>query len=208
SAARGPQVEDGDDVAGADAAQRAGGAADADIDRRRHVPEQLEPGGHLLELERNAQPALDGLLAGDDHPEQHCQAERQYLQSEVLERPCEHAPRQRHVICTCCAGARSSRCSTSDRNRARNESASRPRSIWPSTTIEIRPVSSETTIATASFSSVRPIAARCRDPSSLLNFGLTVSGRKHAAAATRSSCTITAPSCSGEVGRKMLCNKS
>ena len=38
------------------------------------------------------------------------------------------------------------------------------------------------------------LAARCRDPSSLLNFGFTVSGRKHAAAAARSPCTITAPS--------------
>ena len=66
------------------------------------------------------------------------------------------------------------------------------------------PVSSDTTIATASFSSVRPMAARCREPSSLLSFGLTVSGRKQAAAATRSSCTITAPSCSGDDGWKML----
>ena len=34
----------------------------------------------------------------------------------------------------------------------------------------------------------------------MLSFGLTVSGRKHAAAATRSSCTMTAPSCSGDDG--------
>ena len=86
--------------------------------------------------------------------------------------------------------------------------AVRPRSICPSTTMETLPVSSDTTIATESFSSVRPIAARCRDPSSLLNFGFTVSGRKQAAAAMRSSCTMTAPSCSGDWGRKMLCSRS
>ena len=64
----------------------------------------------------------------------------------------------------------------------------------PSSTSEIIPVSSDTTTATESFSSVRPIAARCRDPSSRLRRGLTVSGRKHAAAAIRSSWMITAPS--------------
>ena len=105
-------------------------------------------------------------------------------------------------------GVLSRRCSTSARSRARSSSLSSPRSIWPSTTIEMLPVSSDTTIATASFSSVRPIAARWREPSSLLNFGFTVSGRKQAAAATRSSCTMTAPSCSGDVGWKMLSSRS
>ena len=41
-------------------------------------------------------------------------------------------------------------------------------------TSEITPVSSETTMATASFSSVMPRAARCRDPSSRLKRGLIV----------------------------------
>ena len=72
----------------------------------------------------------------------------------------------------------------------------------PVDTIEMLPVSSDTTMATESFSSVRPMAARWREPSSLLSFGFTVSGRKQAAAATRSSCTITAPSCSGDDGWK------
>ena len=60
------------------------------------------------------------------------------------------------------------------------------------------PVSSETTRATASHSSVNPIAARCRVPSSRLTRGLTVSGRKHAAAAIRDSWMMIAPSCSGD----------
>ncbi len=42
----------------------------------------------------------------------------------------------------------------------------------PSSTIEIHPVSSETTTATASFSSVRPIAARCRVPEVLAEPGI------------------------------------
>ena len=38
--------------------------------------------------------------------------------------------------------------------------------------------------------------------------GLTVSGRKHAAAATRFSCITTAPSCSGELGWKIVTSRS
>ena len=56
-------------------------------------------------------------------------------------------------------------------SRARSRSASMSRSMSPSITSEITPVSSDTTIATASFSSVTPIAARCRDPSSRLSVG-------------------------------------
>ena len=39
---------------------------------------------------------------------------------------------------------------------------------------------------------------------SRLTSGFTDSGRKHAAAATRSPCTMTAPSCSGEPGWKIV----
>ena len=46
----------------------------------------------------------------------------------------------------------------------RSSSGSGPRSMVPSSTSEIIPFSSDTTTATESFSSVRPIAARCRDP--------------------------------------------
>ena len=73
---------------------------------------------------------------------------------------------------------------------------------------QICPVSSDTTIAAASLSSVSPIAARCRVPSSRLTRGLTVSGRKQAAAATRSSWRMTAPSCSGEPGWKIVTSRS
>ena len=70
------------------------------------------------------------------------------------------------------------------------------------------PVSSDTTMATASFSSVRPIAARWRVPSSRDTLGFTESGRKQAAAAMRSPWTITAPSCSGDATWKMLASRS
>ena len=49
---------------------------------------------------------------------------------------------------------------TRDVSRARKRSTSRSRSMAPSRTSEIPPVSSETTIATESFSSVTPRAAR------------------------------------------------
>ena len=60
----------------------------------------------------------------------------------------------------------------------RSTPASRSRVIRPSRTSEILPSSSDTTITTASVSSVRPIAARWRVPSVLLTFGLVVSGRR------------------------------
>src|SRR5262249_31333448 len=161
----------------------------------------------LLQLERRAEPALDRLLARDVHPQHQRDGDRQQLQPEMTERP-DHVP---HVYCTRDSPLRAGparRCSTSDRSRGRSSSVPRPRSIWPSKTSEPFPASSETTTATASFSSVRPMAARWREPSSLLILGLIVSGRKQAAAATRSFCTIAAPSCNGDVRWKMLSSRS
>jgi len=69
------------------------------------------------------------------------------------------------------------------------------------------PVSSDTMTATASVSSV----TRCRrDAVSHLGGEHRVHrhGRKHAAAATRSRCTITAPSCSGALGRNRVASRS
>jgi hypothetical protein len=74
--------------------------------------------------------------------------------------------------------------------------------------MEMSPLSSDTITATASFSSVRPMAARCRVPSSRLRAGCTVSGRKQDAAATRPSWMMTAPSWSGALGWKMLTSRS
>ncbi len=82
------------------------------------------------------------------------------------------------------------------------------RSIRPSRTSEIQPVSSETTTASASFSSVRPMAARCLVPRSLLRRGFTVSGRKQAAAEMRFSWMITAPSWSGDPAWKIVTSRS
>ena len=83
-----------------------------------------------------------------------------------------------------------------------------PRDMCPSVAMEIRPVSSDTTTATASFSSVRPIAARCRVPRSTPTDGLTVSGRKHDAAAILFSWMMTAPSCSGPLVWKIVTSRS
>src|SRR5262249_55538912 len=149
---------------------------------RRHVTGQLHVGRLLLQLERNAQAAFDGLFARHGHPQHQRDAKRQGLQADVAK-----GPEAFHEYWTSARGADARRCSTSERRRTRSASPVRPRSIWPSTTIEMMPVSSDTTIAIASFSSVNPIAARWREPSSFASFGFTVSGRKHAAAATRSS---------------------
>ena len=88
---RGVQIEHGDDVAGADAAERAGCAAHADVHGGGHVAEQLEAGRHLRQLERHAQAALDGLFAGDDHPQQQREPDRQHLEPGIAERPRDDA---------------------------------------------------------------------------------------------------------------------
>ena len=64
----------------------------------------------------------------------------------------------------------------------------------------IAPVSSETITAIASVSSVIPMPARCLVPICVESTGFIDSGRKQAAAASRSFCMITAPSCSGALG--------
>jgi hypothetical protein len=81
-------------------------------------------------------------------------------------------------------------------------------SIAPADATEIVPVSSETSTTAQSLSSVIPMAARCRVPSCLEIKGFSESGRKHPAAATRDPSIITAPSCSGDPGRKIETSKS
>jgi hypothetical protein len=78
----------------------------------------------------------------------------------------------------------------------------------PPDTTEMIPVSSDTTTASASVSSVTPMAARWRLPSWRDSSGFTVSGRKQAAAATRLPCRMTAPSWSGVPGLKTLTSRS
>src|SRR6185436_19494499 len=192
-------------VAGRDAAERAGRPSHADVNGGGRLALDFEALWELLQFERRAKPALDDLLARDRHPHRDADAERQHFQAEVPERP------DRPHVSSALASAgftRARRWRINDRRRARSPSTSKPRSIWPSTTTEMMPVSSDTTMAMASFSSVRPIAARCRDPSSLLRRGLIVSGRKQAAAATRSFCTMTAPSWSGDFGWKIASSRS
>ena len=86
----------------------------------------------------------------------------------------------------------------SARRRARSVSAREAPLDLPVDHDEMLPVSSDTTMATRRFlrSARWRRGAATRAPCS--SFGFTVSGRKQAAAATRSSWTITAPSCSGD----------
>src|SRR6185369_1877524 len=80
----------------------------------------------------------------------------------------------------------------------RNATGSRLLVIFPPETNEIEPVSSDTTITSASTSSVRPMAALCLVPSSLATSGLCVRGRKQPACVSLPCWIITAPSCMGE----------
>src|ERR1700730_13260679 len=93
-------------------------------------------------------------------------------------------------------------------NRSRRRSTVNSRSMLPATAMLIVPVSSEMMTATASVSSVIPIAARWRVPSWVERTGFMESGRKQAAAAIRSRCTITAPSCKGALGRNTVASRS
>ena len=85
------------------------------------------------------------------------------------------------------------------RSTARSRGASRPWIISPPSTTEIVPVSSETTITTASVSSVTPTAARCRVPTPPGQILGKVSGRMQPAGEMlRPSAITAAPSWSGE----------
>jgi len=57
------------------------------VDGRRRFALQLETGWKLLQLERHPQHALDRRFAGDDHPQQDAEAERQELELEMIEPP-------------------------------------------------------------------------------------------------------------------------
>src|ERR1700722_6953902 len=92
--------------------------------------------------------------------------------------------------------------------RSRSCSTDISRSIWPPMARLIAPVSSEQMTAMASVSSVMPMPARWRVPSWVESKGFMESGRKHAAAAMRSFCTITEPSCRGALGRKIVASRS
>ena len=69
--------------------------------------------------------------------------------------------------------------------------------------IDILPVSSDTTIAIASVSSVIPIAARCLVPSLLLTFRLLLVGNTAPAQDILSPWIITPPSWRGLFGKKI-----
>ena len=190
------EVHHDDEIAAAQLAERAGGATHAHVHEAQRLAEQLERLGNVLELQRHAQRALRLLLARHDHHSSERQRDRERPSARGAGRRrasarnavrrwrglASRAPRGCSSRAAGCAGRR---CVSS-------------RSTRPSSTSEIMPVSSDTTTATESFSSVSPMAARCRDAELRLRRGLTVSGRKQAAAAMRFSWMITAPSWSGD----------
>jgi len=198
------EIENRDDISGLQPAQEPGRSAKPDLDLVRRIADELEPLGAVLHLERHAHEPLDDMLAGDREPQQRRDRQRENLEAEVAERVVRHQRsyagrparlRPRRSISKACS-------------RARSPSAVTFRSMCPSTAMEISPRSSDTTMATASVSSVRPIAARWRVPRSRSSFGFTVSGRKHAAAATRPSWMIAAPSWSGDPVWKIVTSRS
>ena len=138
-------------------------------------------------------------LARHDQPQQHRQADRQQLQPEMAERPTcavtDRGSASRGSARPSAAAARSAR------SRARSASAVEPaldlrRRRRARCCRSPRRRRSATRVVLLGQAD-RGAVPRCRAPCS--SFGFTVSGRKQAAAATRSSCTITAPSCSGDV---------
>src|SRR4030095_11136715 len=94
----------------------------------------------ILELERNAQTAIHGRdLGRDHHPEQNGERQRHHFQAEMRKG----------------VGPHQSPLSMRTFNRAVRRAASTGPSNLPSRAIEMLPVSSDTMMATASFSSVR-----------------------------------------------------
>ena len=193
------QVEHGHHVAGVEPAQRARRAAHADVHLRRRTRRRPRgpPGMFCSSSGTRRLRSTIGSPATVSHSSTAMPTDSTF-RPRWPERMVDH---QSYTDRGCAPVAARDAWRRSARAGARAAaSAVRPRSICPASASEMLPVSSDTTIATASFSSVRPMAARCRVPRSLLTNGLTVSGRKQAAAATRSSWTMTAPSCSGEPG--------
>src|SRR5688572_1632673 len=151
------QIEQGHELAGWNAAECSRRSADAHIDDGRHIADELELRREVGELERDTQRAFNDLLAGYQHPDQCCQRNREELETQMTEARIGHQatePRARW------RGRKTRRRRpTSSRSLLRSVSGEMPRSSLPSITRESVPDSSETTITTASFSSVSSSAA-------------------------------------------------
>src|SRR5512135_3319176 len=123
----------------------------------------------VLEFDRDLQRHLGLSARGHKEPQKHRQKYRRYLQPGVFQQEFSHFFLFGAV------------------NMSVRTSLIVPMSSFvsslPFIAIEMNPVSSETMIATASVSSVRPIPALCRVPSALLSSELSVIGRKQPAAA-------------------------
>src|SRR5205085_8267403 len=154
---RGGKVEHGRHVAGRHAAQGARRTAKPYFNSVRRIADEHETGRQVLELDGGPHDALDDPLACHDEPQQDRDQRRQKLQPEIAKGMVRHQPSE-YPACRGLLPVR--RSVTTDLSLVRRRSLSMSCSRLPSSTIEIRPVSSDTTIATASFSSVTPIAAR------------------------------------------------
>src|SRR5262249_31603589 len=155
-------------------------AVDADVlDRHGDGDERAVAGGHHRPADR-----------GDD--------DRQELERPITQDPAHDrwpsASRLRRP------GAAESSSAISSTSRRRSAASSTGDSIAPSTASEMRAVSSETTTATASVSSLIPSAARWRLPCARATSAVRESGRKHPAAEMRAPSTSTAPSSTAPSG--------
>ena len=124
------------------------------------VAAQLETGGKLLQFERDAESALDGLFARDDHPQQHARAPR----DRSFNPKCRNGQIGMVTHGRASGVPRALAPRPLKQQRLEPDAAARPgraraRSARQ-TPARSMPVSSDTTIATASFSSVSPMAAR------------------------------------------------
>ena len=109
------EIQDRHDIAGAHPAERARRSANANVDERRWFAAQLQTRRKLLELKRNTEAALDGLLAGNRHPQQNGERHGEQLEPEMAEG-------RDHVYCTSRFPARARRWMIRARSRLRRAS--------------------------------------------------------------------------------------
>src|SRR4029079_1371288 len=189
-----PAQVDGDlEVLRRQRAQLRSAPAQADAHRVGDGGGDHEGAAHADERERRGEGALGDDLAprrGDDEPDQERETQRQHLQETA----------RKNAVAVAVPLAQGAIRSLS---MAVSASVSRFSCSTPSAATATEPFSSETTTTSASLSSLKPSAARCRVPWASFGSGVAVSGRSAPAATMRFPRTITAPSCIGAPGLKM-----
>jgi len=80
------EIEHRDDIARFEPAKQGRRPAQPDVHLRGRIPDKLELGRDVPELERHAQAPLDQMIARDDQPQESRQGDCHELQAEMTER--------------------------------------------------------------------------------------------------------------------------